>query len=252
MTVTRVYSYSVSLTDVKDGHAMASMDIIAFLRKHWQQGVALIFWSLLIGGYAWYSAIHQLTPVATAQQLVGILKSSVWGPLLFISLYAVRPLIFFPATLLTLMAGVVFGPVLGLALVLIAGNISASVAWLVGGFFGKGMFENAPDGGFVRKYADRMRANSFETIMIMRFLFLPFDMVNYLAGFLRIAWRPFILATALGSIPGSIAFVGFGASIQNISGVPRFNPWVLAGSALIFIVSLALSRLLRKREGVGA
>lgn len=50
-------------------------------------------------------------------------------------------------------------------------------------------------------------ANSFETVLIMRFIFLPYDLVNYLAGILRIDLKAFILATLLGSIPGTIAFV---------------------------------------------
>ena len=226
--------------------------LTAFLNRHWQKLTALAFWLLLIGAYAWYASANNLTPLAAAQQLVTFLKTSVWGPVLYIALYAARPLVFFPASLLTIMAGTVFGPLLGVAFVVVASNISASVAWLVGRFFGQGILSNAKAGGVIQKYTDRMRANSFETILIMRFLFLPYDLVNYLAGFLRISWRPFIVATLLGSIPGTIAFVGFGASVQNIDGVPQIDPWVLAGSAAIFVVSLVLSRLLRRREGVQA
>ena len=87
--------------------------------------------------------------------------------------------------------------------------------------------------------------------MIMRFIFLPYDMVSYLAGFLRIHYWPFILATALGSIPGTIAFVLFGASIEHFDGgLPSLNPNILAASVVIFIVSIALSRLFKKREGI--
>lgn len=222
---------------------------IEILGRHSQKLAALAFWLVLIGAYIWYATAHNLTPLATMQQLVTFLKTSWWGPLVYIVLYALRPLIFFPASLLTIAAGTVFGPGLGLFLVVIASNISASVAWFIGQFFGQGILSKPQAGGVIQKYADRMRINSFETIMIMRFIFLPYDLVNYLAGFLRIAWRPFILATLIGSIPGSIAFVGFGASIQNIDGVPQLNPWVLAGSAAIFVVSLVLSRFMRRREG---
>jgi uncharacterized membrane protein YdjX (TVP38/TMEM64 family) len=95
-----------------------------------------------------------------------------------------------------------------------------------------------------------MRENSFETVMIMRFIFLPYDAVSYLAGFLRIKYLPFILATALGSIPGTMAFIGFGASIETFDGVlPKLNPVTLGFSVAIFIVSIALSRIFKKREG---
>ena len=44
----------------------------------------------------------------------------------------------------------------------------------------------------------------------MRLVYVPYDLVNYLAGFLRIGWMPFILATALGSLPDTLSFVLFG------------------------------------------
>src|SRR3989304_3852161 len=86
--------------------------------------------------------------------------------------------------------------------------------------------------------------------MIMRFIFLPYDAVSYLAGFLRIKYLPFILATALGSIPGTMAFIGFGASIETFDGsLPKLNPVTLGFSVAIFIVSIALSRIFKKRDG---
>jgi uncharacterized membrane protein YdjX (TVP38/TMEM64 family) len=59
------------------------------------------------------------------------------------------------------------------------------------------------------------------------------------------------LATALGSIPGTIAFIGFGASIENFdSRLPTLNPVTLVFSIVIFIISIALARVFRKREGI--
>jgi len=87
--------------------------------------------------------------------------------------------------------------------------------------------------------------------LIMRFIFLPYDAVSYLAGFLKTRFWPFILATALGSIPGTMAFIGFGASIESFDGVlPKFNPVTLGFSIAIFIISIALSRIFKKREGM--
>ena len=101
-----------------------------------------------------------------------------------------------------------------------------------------------------------MRENSLETVMIMRFISLPYDTASYLAvsyqaGFLNIKFWPFIFATALDSIPGTIAFFAFEASIESFNGmVPRINPLILAFSVVIFIISIALSRIFIKREGI--
>ena len=87
------------------------------------------------------------------------------------------------------------------------------------------------------------------TVFIMRLLFLPYDLVNYVCGALRIKWTSFLLATALGSLPGTISFVLLGASLESVDqGLDGINPWAIVASVAIFVVSIAISRLLRKRQ----
>jgi uncharacterized membrane protein YdjX (TVP38/TMEM64 family) len=232
---------------------------MSFLKKHGQKLVAAAFWLLLIGGYGWYYRANGLTTATALLQIVNLLDSP-FGPLLYILIYALRPLIFFSAAVLTIASGAIFGAgsafnlALAVLYTIIGSNLSATVAYYVGRFFGKGLLPEggSDNSGLLQRYADRMRQNSFETILIMRFIFLPYDLVNYLAGILRIDWKAFILASLLGSIPGTIAFVSFGASIdikELVMGkTPQFNPWVLVFGVVIFIASLAISRYFKKRE----
>ena len=218
---------------------------------HAQKLIALFFWVILFSSYQWYAYSHQLSPLQVVQQLLAFLTDSFWGPLLYILLYALRPLILFPSTPLTLVGGFIFGPVWGVFYTVLASNSSAMVAYFVGRYFGQGLLPEGESDNFVQRYAIRLRQNSFETILIMRFVFMPYDLINYLAGFLRIKWLPFILATALGSIPGTIAFIWFGASIERFDGaIPSLNPITLAASLVIFVISLLLSRVFKKREGI--
>ncbi len=220
-------------------------------QAHAQKIIALLFWITLFLGYQWYAYSNNLSPLEVTRNLVDFLATSFWGPLAYIILYAIRPLILFPSSILTVAGGFVFGPILGVLYTIIASNISSSIAFYVGRFFGEGLLKDDGSDNLIQRYARRMRKNSFETVMIMRFIFLPYDAVSYLAGFLRIHFWPFILATALGSIPGTIAFVGFGASIESFDGgLPKLNPAILGFSTLIFIVSIVLSRIFKKREGL--
>ena len=220
-----------------------------FFQKHGSKFPALIFWLGLIVAYNWYANAQGLSPLEVTQQLLGFMQTGVWGVVVYIVLYAIRPLILFPSTIITLAGGFVFGPVLGVLYTIIASNISSTIAFYVGQYFGEGLFKDDGSDGLLQRYARRMRENSFETVMTMRFIFLPYDAVSYLAGFLRIKYLPFILATALGSIPGTIAFVGFGASVESFDGgIPSLNPVTLGVSLAIFIGSIALSRLFKKKE----
>jgi uncharacterized membrane protein YdjX (TVP38/TMEM64 family) len=223
----------------------------SWLQRNGQKVLIAIFWVGVIAAYQWYAWSNNLSSLQVLQQLVAFMQTSPFGPLIYIGIYALRPLFLFSAVLLTVAGGFVFGPFLGVLWTIIGSNASASVAYVIGRFLGQGLLPENGSDSWVQRYADRMRHNSFETILIMRFIYLPYDLVNYLAGFLRIRYVSFILATVFGSIPGTLAFVLFGASIERFDGtLPAINPWVLGASVVIFVASLVLSRLFKRRESV--
>jgi uncharacterized membrane protein YdjX (TVP38/TMEM64 family) len=221
----------------------------SFARRHAQKIAALAFWAALLGGYQLYAWRAGLTPIGAARELADFMATNPLGWLIFVGVYALRPLVLFPATLLTVSAGFVFGPALGVVFTIFGANTSAMVAYFVGRFFGGEVIED--DGkGFVSRHTKRLRENSFESVLVMRFIFLPFDLVNYTAGFLKIRPLPFLLATALGSLPATLSFVLFGASIGRdaLAGTPDLDPRILGASAALFVTSLALSRYFKYRE----
>lgn len=224
-------------------------------QRHGQKAAAVLIWLGLIGGTVWFARANGLSLAEGVFALIQRMQASAYGPLLYILVYALRPLAFFSAILLTLAGGFLFGPLWGVVFTVIAANTSAMVAYGVGRFLGEGALANHTTGGFLHNYAGRMRSNSFETVLIMRFIFLPYDLVNYLAGFLRIDWKAFLLATALGSVPGTISFVllGAAASPAEIEALflggelPSLDMRVLAASVAMFVVSLLLSRYFKQR-----
>ena len=223
----------------------------SFLQQHGTKLLALLFWTVLVGGYYLYANANNLTLADSLQLIVDFLTASLLGPVFYIVIYALRPLIFFPATVLTLLGGFLFGPI-GILWTIIGSNASALVAYTVGRYFGTGVLEGEEETNVIQKYTQRMRQNSFETVLIMRLLFLPYDLVNYAAGFLKIRWQPFILATAIGSIPGTISFVllagSFGTLDELVAGDFQVNPLTLIFSVALILVSIGLSRFIKRRE----
>ncbi len=222
----------------------------SFWQQHGQKVGAAIFWLLLIGLYVWYSVSNNVGPRQTLVQLVNFMQGSVYGPLIFILVYTLRPLVLFSATILSLAGGYLFGPVLGVLFVIVGSNAGASLAYVIGRFFGGDDLLEGESMGIIRRWLRPLRENSFETVLIMRFLFLPYDLVNYVAGLLKINYGAFLLATLLGSIPGTLAFTLAGASIEGdfTGGVPSLNPRVLIASVVIFVASLLFSRYLKTRQ----
>jgi uncharacterized membrane protein YdjX (TVP38/TMEM64 family) len=228
----------------------------SFLARHWQKLVAALIWLVLAGSFIAYSAISGRTPTETLRDLVDLLRTPL-GPLLYILIYTLRPLAFFSAIVVTLLGGAIWGPVWGLLYVVLGSNMSATLAYGFGRAFGQGILptgEADATGGIIGRYAERMRQNAFPTILVMRLIYLPYDLVNYLAGFLRVPYRPYILASVLGSLPGTLTFVLAGASL-NIDdifagrfSISAINPWTLVLSAVLFVAGIVVARLLRKAD----
>ncbi|NJP07403.1 MAG: TVP38/TMEM64 family protein [Chloroflexaceae bacterium] len=155
----------------------------SWMHRYGLKLLLLGFWLLVLGGYQWYAWQHNLSLVDVAAALIHFLGSSPYGPIIFILLYALRPLIFFSATVLSVTAGIVFGPVWGLIYTVIGSNASALVAYTIGRFAGTGIFQTRRSRGMVQRYADRMRQHSFLTTLTLRLLFVHYDLLSYLAGF---------------------------------------------------------------------
>lgn len=219
-------------------------------RRNRTKLAALILWLALLGGFHGLLRLNGLTLAD------GVLAASNWlaghplGVLFFVLLYVIGPLLFFPAALLSLLGGFLFGP-WGIPFVVVGSNASALVAYSIGRYFGKGVIPE-DGGGLIPRYAQRLRRNSFQTVLIMHLIFLPYELVNYSCGLLGIGWKPFLAGTALGSVVATISIVMLGASFGTVetllAGDAHINPLMLVTSALLIGSSITLSRYLRKRE----
>ncbi|MEP7136258.1 MAG: VTT domain-containing protein [Chloroflexota bacterium] len=218
--------------------------------QNYSKVIAAIAWAILLIGYWWYSETHGLTPMETMQVLVNFVSESPYGFPIYVLVYMIRPIFLFPATLVTMTATYLYGPVQGIAYALVASNLSSMIAYFIGRFFGGGFLKNMDETTLVGKYASRLRADGFQTTLILRFLFLPYDLVSYFSGFLHIDLGWFMLATVLGSIPGTISFGMLGASIKGdfASQSVRLDPLSLVISAAMFAVSIGFYRVVRYRE----
>lgn len=209
-------------------------------------------WGALLIAYGVAVATTGLGPVGVLRALVDVVVDHPAGPLVFVLAYLLRPLLLFSATVLTVGAGHLYGPWLGFLVVVIGANGGALLAYGLARWLGGAWATRALAGGRWGALAARLRERTFETVLTLRFLFAPYDAVNYLAGALRLRPGPFVLATALGSVPGSFTFLLFGASIGDLSvladgQLPALDARALAGSAVLFVASLLASRALRRR-----
>lgn len=216
-----------------------------------KRGIIVLSWAGLIIAWVMYQRSTGLGTTESLQQFIDVTRGAWWAFLAFVLIYAVRPLALLPAGLMTIAGGLLFGPIVGVAATVVGANASAMTAYWVARSLGFAPSEDPEAAGLLKRWSDRMRRESFVTIMIMRLAFLPYDLVNYAAGFLRIKPLQFLLATAIGSLPGTIAFTLAGASIESLDeGVGGIDPAVLIVSVVVFIISVGVSILIKRRPGM--
>lgn len=171
----------------------------------------------------------------------------IWGPIIYIVLYTLRPLILFPGSVLTVTSGIIFGPWLGIVYTIIGANLSATTVFYMGRFFGKSFADSLRKKNNT-KLIDRLEQEGFLTVLLMRLLYFPYDFVGIISGASHISWRAYTLATFIGILPGLITFVLFGGAAGSATGVNDGQVWVtLALSAVFFVASLVLSHVIKRR-----
>jgi uncharacterized membrane protein YdjX (TVP38/TMEM64 family) len=215
--------------------------------------LALGVWAVVVAVYALVVLRSGAGPLDVLLALADFLGGHPLGPLAYLAAYALRPLLLFPATLLSALGGVLYGPLVGVGLVIVGANSSAMLAYGLGRTLGAGLAGKALGHSRLQGTSRRLRANAFEAVLTLRFLFAPYDAVNYLAGALRLPPLAFVLATAIGSLPGTLVFVFFGAGLGDpralaAGRLPAPDVRWLAASAALFLASLLLARAWRSRQ----
>ncbi|MEL6404329.1 MAG: VTT domain-containing protein [Chloroflexota bacterium] len=200
-----------------------------------------------------YMRMTGTTALELVNQVTHLFMDNWYGPLLYVIAYVLRPFTFLPGTPFTIFAGYVFGFWWGLLYAMIAGILSVSVPYATGRWFSdRDQLEKmlVKRSGHMTKLIRTMRDNPFQTTLTTRFLYLPYDLVNFAAGSLHIPVIAFVSATLIGNLIPAIVMVNIGASIETriTEGRFDFDPLILIISALIWLGSYVISRIIKRRE----
>src|SRR2546430_1310784 len=126
--------------------------------------------------------------------------------------------VFFPASILTIGAGAIFGVVGGSIVVVVGATIAATLAFVLARTVLRRRVEAMAAKNPKFRAVDRAIAREGAKIVVLVRLsaVFPFVFVNYAFGLTGIGLVPYVVATFLGIIPATIAFVWLGAA-----GPPR-------------------------------
>jgi uncharacterized membrane protein YdjX (TVP38/TMEM64 family) len=216
-------------------------------------GPAVLVLALLAGGaLAWSLELHDWArPERLARLRATIEGYGAWGPAVYVGGYVLAELLFVPALPLTLLGGLVFGPVRGVLYVWIAATLAAAAAFLVARYLARGIvarwMERHPRLARIDAAVER---HGWRILMVTRLVPLfPFVLQNFAYGLTRISFGTYVGMTALCILPATVAFTLAGGALSG-GGSPTRIGWTLAAAAVLIVGVSLTPRWLARRSSV--
>ncbi|MBD2427489.1 VTT domain-containing protein [Phormidium sp. FACHB-1136] len=173
--------------------------------------------ALLAGGLPLALAYRQSFAAVNLESWVA--QAGIFGPLVFMVVYAIATVLLLPGSVLTLTGGALFGPVWGTLYNLTGAVLGATLAFLMARYLALDWVEHRV-GGQLKQLKQGVEAEGWRFVALVRLVpLLPFNLLNYGLGLTRIPLTHFVLASYLFMLPGAIAYTYLGyAGREAIAG----------------------------------
>jgi len=179
-----------------------------------------------------------------------------WGPFFVAAFYILACVLLLPGGVITLAAGFLFGVVTGTITVSIGSTLGATAAFLVGRTFARDWVRRKVAGR--PKFAAIDRAvgeQGFKIVLLTRLSpIFPFNMQNYAYGLTGVKLWKYMLASWIGMLPGTLAYVYIGSGLRSLTEVAAGQTeggWVQraffwGGLAATLVVMVVVTRIAQK------
>lgn len=192
-------------------------------RSTWQKAALLVLLlSLAVGLTAVLGTpdVHELK--------TRVHETGAWGPVVYLVGYVVLSLVPSPKALLTVAGGVLFGLWAGAALALVAALVGAVISFALGRVLGREAVDRLTRGRLAR-VDELLSHHGLASVLVVRLIpVVPYTAINYASGLTGVRLRHYVVGSALGMVPGSLAYAAVGAY--------GTDPWGLAAAATALVL----------------
>ena len=221
----------------------------SWLQKYWK-------WIALLLGLIGLSVAVSFLPVGDWVKSFThwVRELGLAGAFIFIGVYAIAALLFLPGAIFTIAAGLVYGIAGGTAVALVGATLGGGLAFLAGRY----LFRER-----IRKFADQNKkfgaideaigAEGWKIVGLLRLSpLIPFNVSNYFYGVTAIGFWPYLLASFVGMLPGTLLYAYLGAIGQaGLSGGKKGHTpleWTFLGLGLLATIGVTVfvSQLAKK------
>src|SRR5579884_2220499 len=205
-------------------------------------------------GFLLYSLLEQKgIDLHTWMTYLDEARSSPWTIPIFVAGTVIASVTSFPIIFFLILGGILFGAYWGALLNWSAALAGATISYFLSLYLGRPLFQNLAQK--TPALTEWIKQKGFWAILILRVIgIFPFTVVNFVAGASRIRLPNYLLATALGMLPGSVLISYFSdAILQGTLHYKSKSAHLLWGFLLVLLFWLSSSLLkrwwLRRQQG---
>ena len=208
--------------------------------------IRLFIFLLIVTGMALAITYRQSIDIAVLESWVN--NAGMAGPLVFMLLYIVGTVFFFPGSVLTLAGGALFGPLLGTFINLTAATIGAIISFIAARYLAHDWVEKKT-GGRLKSLKQGVEDEGWKFVAFVRLVPLfPFNLLNYALGLTKIKLSHYSIATYICMLPGAIAYSYIGyLGREALAGDEALIQKIMIGIALLAMVAFLPSLIARLR-----
>ncbi len=208
----------------------------------------LLIFMIVAAGIAAIVVYREQLDITAIQNWIESL--GVAAPLIFMLIYALGTVFFFPGSILTLLGGALFGPVLGTVYNLTAATAGAILSFLVARYLAADWVEKKT-GGRLKQLIVGVENEGWHFVAFVRLVPLfPFNLLNYALGLTRIKLTHYSFATFVFMLPGAAAYTYLGyIGKEAATGGEGLIQKVMLAVALLGLVAFLPRIITRVRKG---
>lgn len=199
---------------------------------------------------AWKTGL--VSKIQDVEAMQAFFKSfGVWGYLVFILVFIASCVFMLPGSMLTIIAGIAFGPVMGGIVALVGATLGATAAFLVAKYVARGMIEDKiGQNEMFKKIDNGVEKNGTSFLILTRLVpVFPFSFQNYAYGLTKINISTYFIVSLICMAPGAFIYAYMAGEIV-ING---FSAGLLikfaAAGIILFLISL-IPKYIAKKKGI--
>jgi uncharacterized membrane protein YdjX (TVP38/TMEM64 family) len=183
------------------------------------------------------------------EKLETLIKSlGIWGPVAYIGLYAAVAITCISVLPITLVGGIVFGPVMGILYTAIGASLGLSLAFLIARYIARKPMENKfGNTETFKKINEGVKNEGWFILATTRLLpIFPFGIQNYVYGLTSIGFVQYAVLSTIFILPGTSVFVMLAGAVASGDKGTAVKYSLIA--SLIFFALTMITKVIAKKS----